>query len=263
MHQLRASLDNLVWELVLHNGLAPSRSNAFPIFDRDTPKVRKRIAAKLRNVGPEHAAAIEACQPYHWQWSHEEPLAPLEFLWSQDKHRLLLGVDSSSRPLNLMGISLPGFFFSYEIDGKQRPVLDVLRVGLAAVGLIVDAFVVATKSGQPANLALTPESVRKRILLIRERDATSMYKDDQRFLAQFSSEIFSRSPALLLRTDALLRARRLMSSPIAPYHLDWLPQARAWLEIQLGQPTTEFPAPSAEPTPPREAVGLTWPPVSE
>jgi hypothetical protein len=64
VHQLRSTLDNLVWQLVILNGEEPDSRNAFPIFAVHNSKSRSEMAKKVRGTHKKHAALIEECQPY-------------------------------------------------------------------------------------------------------------------------------------------------------------------------------------------------------
>jgi hypothetical protein len=57
LHNLRCTLDHLVWQLVLLNGAEPSYRNYFPIVN--TPEAFASAAGHgLRGVAPEHQERI-------------------------------------------------------------------------------------------------------------------------------------------------------------------------------------------------------------
>jgi hypothetical protein len=98
IHQLRASLDNLVWQLVIANGENPCggpRGNCFPILFplHDHRAFRKKTKKALRGVHPDHLAVIEELQPYQ----HPDPPLPIPIhplrvlreLSNADKHQEL------------------------------------------------------------------------------------------------------------------------------------------------------------------------------
>jgi hypothetical protein len=91
IHQLRASLDNLVWQLVILNGKEPRggfRGNSFPILkpEADKSAFGKDTKAALRGMHPEHRAFIERLQPYG---EPSSPLWRLGQLSNWDKHQEL------------------------------------------------------------------------------------------------------------------------------------------------------------------------------
>src|SRR6267378_175884 len=85
IHNLRASLDNLVWELAIHR----TRRLNFPIA-RERPKAPATFAPLLRSsLSPEAFEIIERVQPYH-ATDPSDPrirLAHLNSFWNKDKHR--------------------------------------------------------------------------------------------------------------------------------------------------------------------------------
>lgn len=92
LHHLRATLDNLVWQLVLDNDETPSTSTEFPIFiDSDKyPQARRR---KLAGVADRPLAVIDALQPCN-RWDEDsarrrDPLWLINEFDVVDKHHLL------------------------------------------------------------------------------------------------------------------------------------------------------------------------------
>ncbi len=94
LQNMRSSLDYLVWELVLANGLTPTRQNAFPIALTEADyknEVSKRN--RLTGISVEAHAVIDALQPYLRAQQHERegtPLAVLDSLQNINKHRRVL-----------------------------------------------------------------------------------------------------------------------------------------------------------------------------
>jgi hypothetical protein len=97
VQNLRASLDHLVWQLVLLNGeRKPSNQNQFPIVMSESdywesrkgkPSLRDRM---LAGVAEEHRARIDLVQPYRrGDRAAERSLAYLRWLSNVDKHRAL------------------------------------------------------------------------------------------------------------------------------------------------------------------------------
>jgi hypothetical protein len=89
-HHLRATLDNLLWQLVLLRGGSPDRSTQFPIYE-----CRKRYQAAapsmLHGTSADDRAYIKSIQPYrlgpHAAAIH--PLALIGWLNNTDKHHIL------------------------------------------------------------------------------------------------------------------------------------------------------------------------------
>jgi len=87
VHNLRAALDHLVWQLAIANNKTPNASNMFPICN--TPQGFQAQLAKdrLQGVYPNARSAIEALQPYS---TGSETLQVISFLDNVDKHRTLV-----------------------------------------------------------------------------------------------------------------------------------------------------------------------------
>jgi hypothetical protein len=86
---LRATLDYLIWQLVLANGTKPGRQTGFPIVKRkkDWPV---QGGAALKGVPEEWAGLIEAMQPFQrFDQPELHPLAILEHMNNINKHRFL------------------------------------------------------------------------------------------------------------------------------------------------------------------------------
>ena len=62
-HHLRATLDNLVWQLVIANGATPGSKHEFPIAVTEG-WFRKRGGGKLKGIHPAAFAEIERLQPF-------------------------------------------------------------------------------------------------------------------------------------------------------------------------------------------------------
>jgi hypothetical protein len=93
---LRASLDHLVW------GLAKPKDRGthtkFPIHVEDTARDRWNFARALEGVPKRAIKAIERMQPYHGPGeAGDQPLAVLNALVNEDKHRNLLTVKLAVR----------------------------------------------------------------------------------------------------------------------------------------------------------------------
>jgi hypothetical protein len=97
IHNLRAALDNLAFELALAyiRGPLPSdveKKSAFPIFTKDIaddPQSRKNFDKMTRGISPRAKADIEELQPYKRGDSfRSDRLWQLNELSREDKHRL-------------------------------------------------------------------------------------------------------------------------------------------------------------------------------
>ena len=87
-HHLRATLDNLLWQLVLLRGGTPTSKTQFPIYES-----RKRYESSvwmLRGISADDRALIEWYQPFQ-QREHaaDTYLAKLAWLNNMDKHRFV------------------------------------------------------------------------------------------------------------------------------------------------------------------------------
>jgi hypothetical protein len=86
---LRATLDYLVWQLVLAAGGVPTDRNAFPCV-RDAKNWHSAREDRLAGVDPRWAGEIEKLQPYHRpQQPERHPLAVLDTINNINKHRAL------------------------------------------------------------------------------------------------------------------------------------------------------------------------------
>lgn len=101
IHQLRAALDNLVWQMVLLEGKEePGRHTQFPIYaDASKPeRISKGLARMLTGVSVGHRALIEEIQPYQGPCD-DVAISRIRFgldnlvvLSDHDKHRFLHAV---------------------------------------------------------------------------------------------------------------------------------------------------------------------------
>jgi len=99
---LRATLDYLVWQLVLAGGMRPGRRTGFPVVRREKDW-EVQSAAALRGVAPEWVAKIEARQPYHRpEQPALHPLAILDDINNMNKHRFLPVAVMSVQRLDLL-----------------------------------------------------------------------------------------------------------------------------------------------------------------
>jgi hypothetical protein len=126
-HHLRATLDNLVWQLVLLRGGSPTSKTQFPIY-----KCRERYQSSvwmIRGVSADDRALIETYQPFQLGVrAADSYLSWLAWLNNMDKHRFVhIGC---ARP-RLTGISV-----SYGAEGEYagqfpwhpKPVRDIRKI---------------------------------------------------------------------------------------------------------------------------------------
>jgi len=101
VHNLRASLDHLVWQLVLLNGGRPTRSNQFPIcssrerYWESSGGQRSIRERTLAGMAARHREKIDSVQPFCAPFAdtldHEfHVLAVLARLSNIDKHQLIM-----------------------------------------------------------------------------------------------------------------------------------------------------------------------------
>lgn len=151
IHNLRAALDYLVYELAFLDSGRPQKKTQFPIADTQE-NWTKAEDRRLKGVSPPHRDAIRQWQPFTGcEWPRT-----LRELSDQDKHRrltytkqpqsLTFRVDTNSTGLNLItpltedlpvGLSGEIILLVFE-DGRQ--VLKELRMLHNEVCAVLDAF---------------------------------------------------------------------------------------------------------------------------
>lgn len=93
VHNLRAALDHLIYQLVLLNRQTPNKRTQFPIFF-DAEDYFCDSRAMRKGISLIHDASVEGLQPYHRVGDESNhPLWWLTELDNFDKHRLLLLCD--------------------------------------------------------------------------------------------------------------------------------------------------------------------------
>lgn len=91
VHNLRAALDHLYWQLVLVCGGTPNKSTFFPIWEQQPDKKRLENFRKVVKTGPREI--IEAMQPYQTGKSDSNRLGVLHRLDVIDKHHRMMVAD--------------------------------------------------------------------------------------------------------------------------------------------------------------------------
>jgi hypothetical protein len=96
VHNLRSTLDHLVWQMVLEHSGDPSALRPRPYFPIClTESDWERVLAKgVRGVSSESSAMLRSVQPFVTNPLQPEraPLNTLHELWNQDKHRVILAI---------------------------------------------------------------------------------------------------------------------------------------------------------------------------
>ena len=87
IHNLRASLDNLTFQLIHCYG--PAGLVGFPVC-RDANDFQLFTATHFQKLPPEAVAEFERLQPYHRSDQRWHPIRLMNRLWNRDKHRARL-----------------------------------------------------------------------------------------------------------------------------------------------------------------------------
>ena len=122
-HNLRSSLDHLVWQLVSANGEPPDRKNAFPIISTESD-YRKQSESKLRGLTDGQRQEIKDFQPFRDNRAGPH-LWMLNVICNIDKHRHLNVVSTHS----MVSAHVEG-----EVPAGLLP--SSLTRGLAVVGML-------------------------------------------------------------------------------------------------------------------------------
>lgn len=89
-HNLRSSLDNLVWQLALSFTHNPNKHICFPISEINNTDTRKFLKSSTCGIHPKAIKLIEALQPYNdGENFKQNSLWKLNKLWNIDKHRVI------------------------------------------------------------------------------------------------------------------------------------------------------------------------------
>jgi len=152
IHNLRAALDYLVYELAILDSGAIQDGTQFPI--EDDPKVFDvRRRKHLRGLCDDHVGAVEGLQPYKGvEWTKT-----LRAVSNPDKHRHLVMLQPQVSPSIMVHFSgMPGDFeftvsgekvylkkdyaFTVGFSDGQLPVIETLNRLLVKVGETINAF---------------------------------------------------------------------------------------------------------------------------
>jgi len=150
VHNLRAALDYLMWELVKAGSGSGTSATEFPIFT-DAERYRREAPKKTRGVPEGAERVLRALQPFagasggpfdpEWRDPEREPLALLQELERWDKHRSLnvtedqvsaelvgfeqLGIMTSPHPALLPGRFTRGTVLARAAVPLARPDIEV------------------------------------------------------------------------------------------------------------------------------------------
>lgn len=90
IHNLRSTLDHLVWQLALTATDHPSERLQFPIYTEEPNDWRSIRGDRLKAVPDAAADAIRRLQPWHSPTPENTALAVVQALSNEDKHRVIL-----------------------------------------------------------------------------------------------------------------------------------------------------------------------------
>ena len=132
VHNLRAALDHMIWQLVITNGQSPTKRNEFPIFDSETGYM-KGNRPKLNGISENAKCLIQGLKPYK---GGDDALWLIHKIDIIDKHRYL----------NVL-------IFNYTNIGIQGPLTfqagSQVEIGFPALtsGVLKKGTIVATMTG--------------------------------------------------------------------------------------------------------------------
>jgi hypothetical protein len=146
-HEIRSALDQLAWQLALHNGKKnPTRDTKFPIATSAEAWDSKQTRKALTDIHPTHRTIIERHQPYkRGQQTAAHPLAIAQNLSNADKHRVPVAVAAgvAEVPMNVLeGVE--------GLIATLQPEAQVLRPGAELFG-----FCFPPGPGPKVNVQLT------------------------------------------------------------------------------------------------------------
>ena len=130
IHNLRAALDLLIWQLVLANGKRPDARTEFPIFV-DATKYKAGAPRKMKGASKAAMDIVEGLQPYHKTGNPEGHLLwLLHRLDIRDKHQLLNIITTAVQTQNFEIDSAGDFSLTgFEYKTFVSPVEDGAELG--------------------------------------------------------------------------------------------------------------------------------------
>lgn len=138
LHNMRSSLDHLIWQLVINNGRRPSKANQFPISNHAIGFKGQLMRDRLCGVHLKAKTLIDALQPYR----RGQPDCDLHPLWALnelanlDKHRTLALVTVVS--------------FGYDVDFKPRDgTVGPFRINMVGANIADGADIIGIRPEHP------------------------------------------------------------------------------------------------------------------
>jgi hypothetical protein len=90
VHNLRSSLDHVIWQVTLLDGGTPDDSTQFPVASKSEAQFEAMANLRIPGLSKEHRALVKRVQPYHrGDAADAHPLAVLADLSNTDKHQIL------------------------------------------------------------------------------------------------------------------------------------------------------------------------------
>jgi hypothetical protein len=174
-HNLRSTLDQLVWQLALTRTATPHDKLQFPILDEEPTEAgwRSTVGDKLQKVPPDAVQRIWDLQPFHSEHPEISALRILRELHNEDKHRVILQPvsvpkDPGESNVHLDSKDVEVTTCEVMVGAPLEPGATVVRVPYTIVGdaprLNLDvAFPAEVHFGQIGFRALAMQSVAERI----------------------------------------------------------------------------------------------------
>ena len=207
IHNLRSSLDHMVWTLVERDQGSPGKHTAYPVFTGKT-EFEENIGMLSRTrkgcmfgLGQEGIAMLRRTQPYHgWHDggdAHESALLLLDELWNIDKHRAVPLVYASAQ-LTSIDVS---------------PTIDDPRVHIAPVGPIENGAVLYSL---PPGVDQSNVNVKANVSREIELKETGQARPPTRSLSIILATLCREVWAVLVMGQAVFEGR-----PLPPSHAPW------------------------------------------
>ena len=130
LYNLRASLDYLIWQLILVNRATPGQSAAFPCV-RKRDNWRSAVNSQLKGVGTQWIPEIKSLQPFNQDPPEQHMLALLDQANNVNKHRLLpvTLLIAKMVPFKVEGLQA-GVSMNFDFDrGMNEPIADGVEYG--------------------------------------------------------------------------------------------------------------------------------------
>jgi hypothetical protein len=90
LHNLRSTLDHLMWQVTLLDGGTPDDATQFPIASKSEAQFDAIAERRIPGLSEAHRALVKRAQPYHaGDGADAHPLAVLATLSNIDKHRVV------------------------------------------------------------------------------------------------------------------------------------------------------------------------------